>query len=81
MCLKTDTLRLRTNCFNQRIVNINKHIGPLYSRTEIYAARHNAADEARRPPLHGFAAAVRAASGTDRRTRHRCNTLIVFAVA
>ena len=50
----------------------------------------HAADDAHRPPLHGFAAAAhlaaaaRAAPGTDgrtdRRTRHRFNTLAVCAV-
>jgi len=34
-----------------------------------YAARvSHAADDAHRPPLHGFAAAARAAPGTDRQT-------------
>jgi len=39
----------------------NKYVvGSPYSRTEIYAARvSHAADDAHRPPLHGFAAAAR----------------------
>jgi len=39
----------------------NKYVvGPPYSRTEIYAARvSHAADDAHRPPLHGFVAAAR----------------------
>ena len=37
-----------------------------YSRTKLYAARVSyAADDAHRPLHHGFAAAVRAATGTD----------------
>jgi len=45
------------------------YVGPTYSRTKIYAARVSyAADDAHRPPLHGFAAAARAAHVTDRRT-------------
>jgi len=33
-----------------------------------------AADDAHRPPLHGFAAAARAAPGTDRQTDGRTDT-------
>jgi len=48
-------------------------VGPLYSRTKIYAARLSyAADDAHRPPMHDFAAAARA--GTDRRTDGQTDT-------
>ena len=49
---------------------IARYAEPPYSRTKIYAARVSyAANDAHRLPLHGFAAAARAALGqTDRRT-------------
>ena len=51
----------------------DRYVGPPYSRTKIYADRvsYDATDDWHRPPLHGFAAAVRAAPGTDRRTDRR----------
>jgi len=64
----------------------DKYLGPPYSRTKIYAARvsYAAADDAHRAPLDGFAAAARAAPGTDRRTdrwtRYRFNTLTAYAI-
>jgi len=58
---------------------------PPSSWTKIYAAGLScAADDAHLPSLHGFAAAARAAPAwhrrTDRRTRHRFNTLTAYAV-
>ena len=51
---------------------MNKHVGPPYSWPKIYAARVSyAANDAHRLPLHGFAAAARAAlwgRQTDGRT-------------
>ena len=55
----------------------DKYLGPPYSRTKIYAARvsYAAADDAHRAPLDGFAAAARAAPGTDRQTDGRMDTV------
>jgi len=55
------------------------YVAPLYRRNKNYAARVSyAADDAHRPPLHGFAASARDASGqtdgqSDRLTRYRFN--------
>jgi len=61
-----DTLYVSDVCF------VNKYVGRPYSRTKIYTAcMLYAADDVHRLPLHGFAAAVLAASGTDKWTdRH-----------
>jgi len=52
------------------------YVGPPYRRSEIYAARVSYADDdAHRPPQHDFAAAARAALGTDGRTDGHSNVL------
>jgi len=51
------------------MLNINKYVGPPYSRTNIYVACvSNAAKDVDHLPLHSFAAAACSAPGTDRQT-------------
>ena len=60
----------------------NEFVGPPCSQTEIYAAHVSyAADNAHRPPLHGFAAATCAAlEQTDGQTLSRSNALPTYMV-
>jgi len=60
-----------TTCMANKVdqKDLYKYLGSTCSRTKHYATRLSyAADNAHRPPLHGFAVAACSAPGTDGRT-------------
>jgi len=68
-------MQSRVQCLVFRSTLYLKYVGTPDNRAKIYAARvSNVADDAHRPPLHGFAAVARAASGTDRQMEERTDT-------